>query len=102
MNSIYATQQAFNDGAIDRTYVLSTQITRYFDAEEYLEDEYMKAIAQDVDYTPLSIYVVNLITSKISQTMTNFYSFKFIDTSNIQTFDFGTELTSYQIESKQI
>ena len=52
---------------------------------------------EDIDYIFLDSSMTVRIASKISQTMTEFYSFRWFDTSMIPSLNFGTELIDYRI-----
>ena len=77
------------------TLVISTEITRYFNPEDYIKQGHQNPISISRDTTFLhNGFKVNLSKS-ISENTVNFYPFPWIDTSGFTLFDLGESFKNY-------
>ena len=99
--SVTAKQLAYDDNLLDdNSILLTSEITFYFDPEEYLNVGYQKAIVKETEFQLLNSLVCTHISSAISKTAIEFFSFKWLDTSSISALKFSKELVSWNVESK--
>lgn len=80
--------------------IIASEITFYFDPEEYLKDGYQKAIIVETDNQVLNSLLSTGVNKAISRTDIEFYSFQWLDTSAINALNFGKNLISWNVESK--
>ena len=80
--------------------VYISDITRNFNAEEYSEVGYQKAISPNDDGFEINKKGTLLIQKQISKNTVNYYSNDWLDTSAISLIDFGKTFENYQVEKE--
>lgn len=90
-----ATQAGIDAGIIDQTRVLTNQINRFFNPEQYLDNGYQNAITLNEDIFPMAESTKVDSYKWISETYVQFYTAKFVDTAAITFHDYSTRLQNF-------
>ena len=87
------------EAALD-TAIYTSVITRYFDAETYLEQGYQTPISIESDITFPTQDNTVVIEKSISKTEVSFYDNAYFDTSSFTFTDLAKKFTNYKVENQ--
>lgn len=78
-----------------------SELTHYFNADEYNELGYQKAVSltQSIVYPKMDAFTQ--LTKYITLTSVDFFDFGWLDTSAISIIDLGRKFTNYKVDETQ-
>ena len=91
------TQDVF-DYDVECAYVYTADINRYFNAEEYVENDVMNYITLSQDIVFLKKATEIDLKKSVAKNEIQFFNFSFLDTSDISIINLGTDFTNYVVE----
>ena len=78
-----------------------SELTHYFNADEYEEIGYQRAITGSVTFVNPSLDLFQKVTKFVSQTIVELYDFAWLDTSVINIFNLGKTFFNYKIRDQE-
>ena len=92
------TDQAIAEGKVQDFLVYLREISHYFNAEFYNDNQYLDSVALTQELYYLETGKKFEIARYISETETEYYDFMWLDTSSITLLDFGQTFITYAVD----